>query len=107
MPRDIIVVGGSAGGVAALRSFVSGLPPTALDIFASDIAALTSEDVEREVSDMSGYPGFSCPDCNGNPMEELDDETTRYHCRVGHARTVLRDFLLSGRLTQAADSPNA
>jgi len=141
--------------------------PTALDILESDIAALANEDVEREVNDVFGYSGFSCPDCHGN-LVELDDDTTRYRCRVGHAWTagalldkqssdleralwmalrtldekvalakrladdaqqrgsdtlserylnsaeeseaasaVLRDFLLSGRLTQATESSNA
>lgn len=61
-------------------------PPTALDILESNIAAQADKDAERKVGTMATFSGYSCPDCQGNLME-LDTDTSRYRCRVGHAWT--------------------
>jgi two-component system, chemotaxis family, protein-glutamate methylesterase/glutaminase len=60
--------------------------PSPLDVIESNIAAQSDQGTGYEVAGMARFSGFSCPDCQGN-LVELDTETARYRCRVGHAWT--------------------
>lgn len=65
--------------------------PSPLDVVESNIAAefikdTADQETGYEVGGMARFSGFSCPDCQGN-LVELDAETARYRCRVGHAWT--------------------
>lgn len=65
--------------------------PSPLDVIESNITAEFAQETadqrtRYEVGGMARFSGFSCPDCQGN-LVELDAETARYRCRVGHAWT--------------------
>lgn len=91
MPHAQVLPAGEMG--VALKQLVADQvdldaapPPSRLDILESNIAAYIGNGDDRKAGDMAQFSGFSCPDCQGNLME-LESETARYRCRVGHAWT--------------------
>jgi two-component system chemotaxis response regulator CheB len=48
-------------------------------------AAIDEMDPEVLGRPLGKPSGYSCPDCNGELFELLDDKLVRYRCRVGHA----------------------